>query len=115
MTSSTSDVNLLVLITVSERQAENLLQAMVQEHFYFTKIDSQGLVFQEPNLCLLVGLNKARLSTLLDLIREHCQPYQEYVPVQFTNPAGFPPMGMIEASAGGALVYALDVERFEQF
>lgn len=115
MTSSTNDVNLLLLITVSERQAENLLQAMVKEHFYFTKIDSQGMLFQEPNLCLLIGLNNARLSTLLDLVREFCQPYQEYVPVQMTSPAGFPPMRMIEATAGGALVYALDVDRFEQF
>jgi uncharacterized protein YaaQ len=109
------DVNLLVLIVVSDRQAGDLLQAMVKERYYFTKIDSQGMVFQEPNLCLLVGLNNTRLKTLLDLITEHCQPFQEYVPVQLSTPAGFPPMRMIEASAGGALVYALDVERFEQF
>ena len=115
MTSAIDPVNLLVFIVVSERQAEGLLQAMVKERFYFTKIDSQGMVFQEPTLCLLIGLNNARLSSLMGLVTEHCQPFQEYVPVQINPSAGFPPLSMIEAKAGGALVYVVDVERFEQF
>jgi hypothetical protein len=49
------------------------------------------------------------------LIEEHCQPHEEYVPVQFNPPAGFPTLSMIEARIGGALVYTLDVERFDQF
>jgi uncharacterized protein YaaQ len=115
MQGTSNVVNQLVLVVVSERQGEDLLQAMVKERFYFTKIDSSGMVFQEPNLCLLIGLNNSRLSTLLDLVTRYCQPYQEYVPVQFNLPTGMPPLSMIEASAGGALVYVLDVERFEQF
>jgi uncharacterized protein YaaQ len=107
-------VNQLAFVVVSERQAENLLQALVKEHFAFTKIDSSGMVFQEPRLCLLIGLNDTRFTALMALVNEYCQPYEEFVPVQFTPPAGFPPMSMIEASAGGALVYLLDVERFEQ-
>lgn len=110
-----STVNQIVFIIVSERQAEDLLQALVKEHFYFTKIDSSGLVFQEPNLCLLIGLNSTRLNTLTDLVKQYCQPYEEYVPVQFNLSTGMPPLSMIEARAGGALVYVLDVERFEQF
>jgi len=108
-------VNQIVFVVVSERQAEDLLQAMVKERFYFTKIDSSGMVFQEPNLCLLIGLNNTRLNTLLELVKQYCQPFQEYVPVQFNLPTGMPPLSMIEARAGGALVYVLDVERFEQF
>lgn len=115
MQPSTGNVNQLVLVFVSERQAEDLLQALVKERFYFTKIDSSGMIFQEPTLCLLIGLNNSRLSTLLGLVTQYCQPFQEYVPVQFNMPAGFPSLSMIEARAGGALVYVLDVERFEQF
>lgn len=115
MQPSTSNVNQLVVVFVSERQAENLLQALVEEHFYFTKINSSGLLFQEPTLCLLIGLNHSRLSALLGLVTQYCQPYQEYVPVHFIPPGGFSGLSMIEAKAGGALVYVLDVEHFEQF
>ena len=108
-------VNQLVFIVVSERQAEDLLKALVKERFYFTKIDSSGIIFQEPTLCLLIGLNNTRRPALREMVSEYCRPYDEYIPVQFNAPAGFPPMSMIEARAGGALVYVLDVERFEQF
>jgi uncharacterized protein YaaQ len=112
---SNSTVNQLVFVIVSERQAEDLLKALVRERFYFTKINSSGMVFQEPILCLLVGLNNSRLASFLELCGQCCRTYQEYIPVQFNPPSGFPPMSMIEARAGGALIYVLDVERFEQF
>jgi uncharacterized protein YaaQ len=115
MASTQTSVNQLVFIVVSERQAGELLKALVRERFYFTKIDSSGMVFQEPTLCLLIGLNNTRRAALMELVSQNCQPYQEFIPVQFNPPAGFPPMSMIEAKAGGALVYVLDVERFEQF
>ncbi len=115
MATTYSTVNQLVFVVVSERQAGDLLKALVRERFYFTKIDSSGEVFQEPTLCLLIGLNSARRSALMDLVGQCCKTYEEYIPVQFNPPASFPPMSMIEARAGGALVYVLDVERFEQF
>ncbi len=115
MATTNSTVNQLVFIVVSERQAGDLLKALNRERFYFTKIDSSGMVFQEPTLFLLIGLNNTRRSALMDLVGQCCQTYEEYIPVQLNPPAGFPPMSMIEARAGGALVYVLDVERFEQF
>lgn len=114
MSSSTSTVNQLVFVVVSERQAEDLLRGLVKEHFYFTKIDSSGMVFQEPTLCLLIGLNESRLADLVALINQYCQPYEEYVPVQFAPTAGLHPLSMIEAKSGGALVYTCNVERFVQ-
>ena len=107
-------VNQLVFIVVLERQAEGLMQALSQERFYFTKIDSSGMVFQEATVTLLIGLDNTRLPALLAQVNEHCQPFQEYVPVQYNPPASFPPLPMIEARMGGALVYVLDVERFDQ-
>jgi uncharacterized protein YaaQ len=112
-TASTT-VDRLVFIAVSERQGEDLMRALVTERFYFTKIDSSGLMFQEPTVCLLIGLNHTLLKAINNLIDQHCRPYEEFIPVQPTQP-GMPPMSMIEARIGGALVYILDVERFEQF
>ncbi len=114
MASNPSPVNQIVFVVVSERQADELLKALVRERFYFTKIDSSGMVFQEPTLCLLIGLNNTRRAALLELVSQCCKPFQEYIPVQFNPPAGFPTMSMIESQAGGALIYVLDVERFEQ-
>lgn len=113
--SFTQSVNQLVFVVVSGRQADTLTQALVNEKYYYTKFDISMFAFQESTLCLLIGLDRSRNADLMRLIEEHCKPHQEYVPVHFTPPAGFPPLSMIEARVGGALVYRVDVDRFEQF
>jgi len=108
-------INQLVFVVVSGRQAEALMQALNQEGFYFTRFELPIFAFQENRLCLLIGSKSSQTGRLMGLIEQHCQPQQEYVPVRFSPPAGFPPLSMIEARVGGALVYTVDVERFEQF
>ncbi len=108
-------VNLLVIVVVSGRQADELKSQLVRERFYFTQIDSSGGPLQEPTVCLLIGLNQARLDPLMGVVQAACKRFQEYIPVQLTPPAGLPPMQMIEAQVGGALVYAVEVEQFIQF
>ena len=111
---ATVPINQLALIIVSGRQAEGLMQQLVENHFYFTKVNSSGGVFQEPTVTLLTGLNNARLQTLVRVIEECCQPFNEYIPVQLNVPPGYLPLNVVETQVGGALVYTMDVERFEQ-
>lgn len=115
MTNNTDVVNKLLFALVSGRQAEDLMQALVRERFYFTRLDSAGLIFQDPTVCLMIGLNGSRLERLKGLIAKYCPPRKEYIPVQFNPPAGLRSMSMIEAQIGGALVYIVDVDHFEQY
>jgi uncharacterized protein YaaQ len=114
MTASDS-VNLLIFIIVSGRQADELKNQLVRERFYFTQINSSGGPLQEPTVCLLIGLNSSRLDRLMGVVRAACKRFEEYIPVQMMPPTGLPPMQMIEAQVGGALVYAVEVEEFIQF
>jgi len=107
-------VNLLVILIISGRQSADLTAQLVREKFYFTQIDSSGGVVQEPTVSLLIGLNDTRMDRLIQLVNECCKPYQEYIPVTITLQPGIPPLPMIEAQMGGALVYSMAVERFEQ-
>jgi uncharacterized protein YaaQ len=108
------EVNQLAFVIVSGRQADDLTQHLVQNGFYFTRIDSSGGILQEQTICLLIGFNLARMPVLTRLAEKYCQPYQEYIPAQINLAAGAPPFPMIEAQSGGALIYTLDVERFAQ-
>jgi uncharacterized protein YaaQ len=108
-------VNLLVMVVASGRQADELKNQLVNERFYFTQIDSSGAPLQEPTVCLLIGLHSLRFDRLMGVVKTACKRFQEFIPVQLTPPVGLPPMQMIEAQAGGALVYAVDVEQFIQF
>ena len=106
-------INLLVLIFVLGRQADELTRRLVEDRFYCTRVDSQGLLLQEPTVGLLIGLNDRRMDGLKALVEEVCPPRQEFIPMQLGLPAGLAPM--IEARVGGALIYALPVEQFIQF
>ena len=107
-------VDQLALVVASGRQAEELTQQLVRNSFYFTQIDSSGGILQEQTICLLIGFNQSRLPVLVGLAEQYCQPYHEYIPAQINLAEGAPPFPLIEAQAGGALIYVLDVERFEQ-
>ena len=105
----------LLLLTVSGSQTEPLLKRLKQEEFNFTVIDSAGGVMQEPATCLLIGFHHERLPVVLNIVRETCHPYRQYIPAQGFLPGESASLSMVEASLGGALVYMMDVERFEQF
>ena len=107
-------VDQLVFVVVSGRQSDELMRQLRKDHFYFTQIDSSGSPLQEPTVCLIIGLNRTRMDRLMSVVRRACRRRQEYVPMQLTPPAGIPPLPMIEAQVGGALVYAVDVEQFIQ-
>jgi uncharacterized protein YaaQ len=111
---SSQPVNLLALIFVTGRQAETLMRALVEAQFYFTKIESTGLAFQEQTIGVLIGLNNQRMEQLMAVVLETCPPHKEFIPVLLTPMAGLPPLPMIEARVGGALMYSIEVERFIQ-
>lgn len=109
-----SEINRLVILIVSGRQAGEVMQQLTRHRFYFTRIDSSGGVFQEPTECLLIGLNSERMVPLLRLVRKYCKVQKQYIPARMNMPMGYSPMPMIEAQFGGALIYTMDVEHFEQ-
>ncbi len=106
-------VNQLVLVTVAGEQLGELTERLKQADFYFTQVDRGGL-FQEIPVSLLIGLDRASLPRLLAVVRETCRTRRRFIPTQAEVP-WLEGVGMvIEAEVGGATIYALDVERFEQ-
>jgi len=107
-------VNQLVIATVAGAQAGTLTDRLTRDGFYVTQIDSSGGILHEATVSLLIGLDRARLPRLLEHIREYCCTRRRFIPVHVEAPLlEFQPM-MIEAEVGGATVYVLNVERFEQ-
>jgi uncharacterized protein YaaQ len=111
---STSNINQLVILVVSGFQADELMRQLNQQAYYFTKIDSSGGLLHEPTICMLIGLDRARLSDLLELTRQCCQPTEQYLPAHVSVQPGYPYLPMIEVQVGGAMAYLTNIERFEQ-
>ena len=107
-------VNQLIIATIAGAQAGVLTDRLIRDEFYVTQVDSSGGILYEATVSLLIGLDRTRLPRLLEHIRECCHTRRRFIPAHAESPTlEFQPM-MIEAEVGGATVYVLDVERFEQ-
>jgi uncharacterized protein YaaQ len=107
-------IDLLLLIIVSQSQSKKLMANLNRQHFYFTVIDSSSSLFHEPTVCLLMGLNQARMDILNRLINKYCQPYRKFIPVQMRVVGELSHIPVIESQEGGATLYGMSVEHFEQ-
>lgn len=109
-----TEIDHLAFIVTSGAQASDLEQEMRQAGFYFTHIDSMGGILQEQTVCLLAGTSGPRLPELLDLAQQACKPYRQFIPTHLNVQTHLAPLPMVEAEMGGAVIYIVEVERFEQ-
>lgn len=107
-------INQLVIASVSGAQAGALTDRLTRDGFYVTHVDSSGGILQEAAVSLLIGLDRARLSRLLEHVRECCRTRRRFIPAHVEAPLLEIQPVLIEAEVGGATVYVLAVERFEQ-
>jgi uncharacterized protein YaaQ len=111
---NTAPINLLVILILDQDQLNDLTRKLVSSRFYFTQVNSAGGFLQRATVTLLVGINNNRYDELMEEVRSCCMRRIMYVPTQMEpNLLQSQPL-MIEAEMGGAVVFALDIERFEQ-
>ncbi len=108
------DVNLLVFVIVSSEQINDLVQELIKGSFYFTRIDSHGGILEKSTVSLLIGINKTRFDLLMSIIHKICHTRVKFIPARVEAPLMQGQPLMIEAEIGGATVYIVDVDRFEQ-
>jgi uncharacterized protein YaaQ len=109
-----SIINQLVIANVAGSQAGELTDRLTRSGFYVTQVDSSGGILYEATTTLLIGLDEENLPQLLEYVRECCHTRQRYVPAHVEAPLLEVQPMMIEAEVGGATIYTLNVERFEQ-
>jgi uncharacterized protein YaaQ len=114
MMSDNRDINLLVIVIVASEQINELTPELIKGGFYFTRIDSSGGILERATISLLVGINKIRLEPLMRIIRTCCHTRLKFIPARVEAPLMQGQPLMIEAEMGGAIVYTVEVERFEQ-
>lgn len=107
-------VNRIAITIVDGSQAQELIQALLQEGFKVTPIDAVGGFLHDALVTLLIGMPQSQLPRFFTLVRRYCPSRIRYVPVgvELALTPGYPMM--IEARVGGATVFVVPVERFLQ-
>ena len=106
----------LVMMIVSDTDADELMRALVEKGFPATKVGSSGGFLRHGNVTIFSGVSAAHVDEVMSLVNKICHARREFVPVQslpFIGDGTFS-AEPIEVRVGGAIVFVLDVDRFQR-
>jgi len=106
----------LVIIIASDSDADRLMKRLIEQGLPATKIGSTGGFLHRGSATILSGVEANEVDQVLAMVRTECHARTEYMPVQ-TLPffgEGAPLSEPVEVRVGGAIVFVVNVERFEK-
>jgi uncharacterized protein YaaQ len=106
----------LMICIVNQSDADPLIDALTVDGHRATMISTTGGFLYQGNATLLIGVSDEHVEGVLEIIQANC-----HVRTVYADP--LPPMGEwgplpppmpIEVRVGGAVVFVLNVDRFER-
>lgn len=106
----------LIIAVVQDKDSNRLSQALVKKNIGATKLASTGGFLKAGNTTFLIGIDDEKVDDVLDVIRDSCRSREQLIspasPMSGnTDYVSYP----VEVQIGGATVFILTVDRFEQF
>lgn len=104
----------LMVAVVQAQDAEVTDNRLGNEDTSVTRLPSLGAFLGRRNATLLIGLPSALKSKVLDILHENCRQRVEFIAVPLES-APMPMPAPTPITVGGATVFSLEVEHFEEF
>lgn len=105
--------HLLLMAIVQDQDLEPATKALQAMGASSTYMDSAGGFLGRRNATLLIGLPFAKKDEALQALHEACRQRIEYMTLPLEGSA-MPMPAPVPVTVGGATVFTLPVERFEQ-
>lgn len=107
----------LIISVVNRDDMYALSDELTREGYTATIISTTGGFLREGNATLLIGVKDGLVWRVLDIIKETCHERTVFVNtvpslVEYEEALTYAP---IEVQVGGAVVFIVDVQRFEKF
>lgn len=104
----------LIIAIVNYDDANAVIRTLTQRGFSSTKLSTTGGFLMAGNATVLIGVEEDQVQPAIDIIREHSHSRKQTVPAAPGMSFGFYPAMPAEVTVGGATIFVVDVERFEQ-
>ncbi|MDN6639804.1 MAG: cyclic-di-AMP receptor [Tetragenococcus sp.] len=108
----------LVLAIVQDKDSNRLANEFIEANIRATKLSSTGGFLKAGNSTFIIGVEDERVDKTLDLIKKNCQSRKQYVStspmtlnVSLEGQIPYP----VEVEVGGATVFVLPIEKFQQY
>lgn len=107
----------LIYAIVQDKDVARLSERLVKTGIRATKLASTGGFLRSGNTTFMIGVDDERVDEVLDLVKQSCRSREQLVtplsPLgnQVESYVSYP----VSVQVGGATVFVVKVDRFEQF
>ncbi len=110
----TKDPHLMLIAVVQAQDIENAHNSLEQAGLVAERLPSVGGFLGRRNATLLIVLPKDRQQEAVDILTSTCRQRVEYIAVPLES-APLPLPTPTPITIGGATIFGLDIEHFEEF
>ena len=104
----------LIMAIVSSEDGNKVIKALTDDGFAVTKLSTTGGFLSSGNMTLLCGVDDEKVDEVLKIIEAKSRKRDKVVPASASYGAGVYTAFPIDIKVGGAVVFVLNVERFEK-
>ncbi len=103
-----------MLMAVVQSQDADIVESILQEmNVSITRLPSTGAFLGRRNATLLIGIPCEHQEKIIEALKENCRQRIEYIAVPLES-APLPMPAPTPVTVGGATVFALEVEHYEE-
>ncbi len=103
---------------VQDEDAGLVIEALTKKGHRATRINTASGFLQRSNVTILAGVETPQVDEVLEIIRTNCHPRTEPTPPPLAKGPQRPslplPAETMEIEVGSAVVFVLDVKRYER-
>lgn len=105
----------LVIATIQDQDADKVIASLHEQNYRITRIGTTGGFLQQGNTTLLIGTEDERVAGVIEVLRHDSERRTRFMPMATgAAPNGMALYNYVEVEIGGATVFVLDVDHFEQ-
>jgi uncharacterized protein YaaQ len=104
----------LVMAIMGKDDASIVMDALTEENFQVTKMASTGGFLKAGNTTLIIGVEDNKTNKVIDVISKYSSKRTQFVTNDTPFYAAEVEQTPFEVTTGGAIIFVLDVDRFEK-
>ncbi len=103
----------LVVAIINNDDANEVMSNLTKAGYSATKLSTSGGFLRAGNITLLIGVEKAKVDEVINIIGEYSSQRKKITPINSTYMGESMLASMpVEVTVGGATIFVLDVEQF---
>lgn len=104
----------LVLAIMEKNDSSIVMDALTEEGFQVTKMASTGGFLKSGNTTLIIGVEDNKTNKVIDIISKYSSKRKQIISNSENNYFNTFNSKSFEITTGGAIIFVLDVNRFEK-